>query len=118
MLLYPIVMLVIFNLGVGMVLSALYVFFQDMQYLWTIFTQLLMYLSAIFYSIDTFPEKIRILFLMNPVYLFIRYFRKIVIEATIPTLAFHGLMAFFAFAVLGLGCFMYKKYNQKFLYYV
>ena len=51
LLLYPICCLVVFNLGIGFILSALYVFFRDIQYLYGIFTLLLMYLSAIFYSI-------------------------------------------------------------------
>ena len=42
MLLLPIICLVIFNMGVGMILSAMFVFFRDIQYLWTIFSQLLM----------------------------------------------------------------------------
>ena len=50
--LYPVGMLLFFNLGMGFILSALYVFFRNMQYLWAILSQLLMYLSAVFYSID------------------------------------------------------------------
>ena len=84
-LLYPIALLVLFNIGVGLILSALFVFFRDIQYLWSVFTQLLMYMSAIFYTIDQYSYTVQCLFLLNPVYLFIRYFRKIVIEATIPT---------------------------------
>ena len=118
LLLYPVVCLVLFNLGIGLVLSALYVFFRDIQYLWTIFTQLLMYLSAIFYTIDQYSAKAQNLFLVNPVYLFIRYFRKIVIEATIPSLGFHLLMAMDVLIALGIGAWMYKKYNTRFLYYV
>lgn len=118
LLLYPIVCLLLFNLGTGLVLSALYVFFRDMQYLWTIFTQLLMYLSAIFYSIDSYPQVAKNLFLLNPVYLFIRYFRKIVIEATIPSAYFHLLMLADVLIVMGLGSWMYKKYNHRFLYYM
>ena len=48
LLLYPIACLIVFNIGMGLVLSALFVFFRDMQYLWGIMTQLLMWLSAIF----------------------------------------------------------------------
>ncbi|MBE6956691.1 MAG: ABC transporter permease [Ruminococcaceae bacterium] len=117
-LLYPTACLVLFNLGVGLVLSALYVFFRDVQYLWSVFVQLLMYMSAIFYSIDGYSPTVQNLFLLNPVYLFIRYFRKIVIEATVPSLWFHLLMAAYVIIVLGVGCRMYKKYNTKFLYYV
>lgn len=117
-LLYPIALLVLFNIGVGLILSALFVFFKDIQYLWSVFTMLLMYMSAIFYTIDNYEPMVRNLFLLNPVYLFIRYFRKIVIEATIPTAWFHLLMFADVAIVLGVGCWMYKRYNTKFLYYV
>ena len=117
-LLYPIVLLLLFNFGMGLILSALFVFFQDIQYLWSVFTMLLMYMSAIFYTIDSYSYTLQSLFLLNPVYLFIRYFRKIVIDATIPTVWFHLLMLVDVAVVLGLGCWMYKKYNHRFLYYV
>ncbi len=117
-LLYPIVMLLLFNMGVGLVLSALFIFFRDIQYLWGVFTTLLMYMSAIFYTIDGYSYTVQCLFLLNPVYLFIRYFRKIVIEATIPTIWFHLLLLADVAIVLGMGCWMYKKYNRKFLYYI
>lgn len=118
LLLYPIACLLLFNIGVGLILSALYVFFRDVEYLWSVFLQLLMYMSAVFYSIDTYSQTVQYLFLLNPVYLFIRYFRKIVIEATIPSPWFHLLMLADVALVLGVGCLMYKKYNTKFLYYI
>lgn len=118
LLLYPACLLLLFNIGVGLVLSALFVFFRDIQYLWSVFTRLLMYMSAIFYSIETYPEHVQNLFLLNPIYLFIRYFRKIVIEATVPSAWFHLLMLANVAVVAGLGCWMYKKYNTRFLYYV
>lgn len=118
LLLVPIISLLLFNIGVGLILSALFVFFRDVQYLWSIFTQLLMYLSAIFYSIDSYSPMMRNLFLLNPIYLHIRYFRKIVIDSTIPSVWFHLLLLADVAIVLGIGCWMYKKYNTKFLYYV
>lgn len=117
-LLYPICCLVLFNVGVGLILSAMFVFFRDIQYLWSVFTQLLMYMSATFYTIDSYSYTVQCLFLLNPLYLFIRYFRKIVIEATIPTIWFHLLMLADVIIVFGIGCWMYKKYNTRFLYYV
>ena len=118
LILVPIFSLLLFNIGVGLILSALFVFFRDMQYLWTVFTQLLMYISAIFYSIDSYSQTVQYLFLLNPIYLHIRYFRKIVIDGTIPTIWFHLLMLADVSIVLGIGCWMYKTYNTKFLYYV
>ena len=118
LLLYPILLLVLFNIGFGLILSALFVFFRDIQYLWTVFIQLLMYMSAIFYTIDHYDPFVQNLFLLNPIYLFIRYFRKIVIDGAIPTIWFHLLMLAYVLIVLLLGGWMYKKYNSRFLYYV
>ena len=118
LLLYPIACLVVLNLGIGLILSALFVFFRDMQYLWSVFTQLLMYMSAIFYSVDNFSPKIQRLFLANPVYVIIKYFRVIVLEGALLSWQYHLLMAAEALLVLALGCWMYKKYNHQFLYYV
>ena len=117
-LLYPIIMLLLFNLGLGLILSALYVFFRDMQYLWMVFTQLLIYVSALFYSIDSFPQRMQHAFLLNPVYLFIRYFRTVVLEGRIPSLGLHLLIAFDVFIALALGALIYIKNNTEFLYYL
>ncbi|MCL2866974.1 MAG: ABC transporter permease [Clostridia bacterium] len=117
-LIYPVAMLTILNAGVSMILSALYVFFRDIEYLYSIFTMLLMYLSAIFYSVTTYPEQIQRLFLLNPVYVYIRYFRDIVIDNKFPSLAFHLLAAGYAFILFGIGYLIYHKFNHKFLYYM
>ena len=118
LLLYPICCLMLLNIGLGLLLSALFVFFRDIEYLWTVFTQLLMYASAIFYTIDGYSPQIQRIFLANPVYLVIKYFRVIVIEGSVLSLTFHLLMAAEALLALGIGCWMYKKYNHQFLYYL
>ena len=118
MLLYPIGCLLVFNLGVGLILSALYLMFRDMKYLYDVFTLLLMYLSAIFYSIDAYSQDVQYLFYLNPIYVYIRYFRKIILEGTIPKLSFHLLAAAYAIIVMVIGAVIYKKKNYKFLYYI
>ena len=118
MLIVPIACLIVFNIGVGLILSALYVFFRDMQYLWSVFTMLLMYLSAIFYTLDSFSPLMQKLFLLNPVYVYIKYFRLIVIDNRVPSIEFNLLAIGYALFAFALGAFFYKKYNHKFLYYV
>jgi len=118
LLVYPIVMLLLFNLGVGLILSALYVFFKDIQYLWNVFTRLLMYLSAIFYTIDRYPVQIQQVFLLNPVYLCILYFRQVVIQGQVPSLLIHALSLLYSLLVCGIGVLMYQKNNHKYLYYL
>lgn len=118
LLIYPMLCLIIFNFGMGLILSSLYLMFRDMMYLYDIFTLLLMYLSAIFYSIDAYELQIQYLFYLNPVYVYIRYFRKIILESTIPKPSFHLLAAGYAIVAVVVGAIIYKKNNYKFLYYI
>lgn len=117
-LIYPIICMVIFNLGIGLILSALFVFFRDMSYLYDIFTMLLMYLSAIFYTVDIMPEKYQTMFFLNPVYVYIKYFRTVVLDGQVPSFELHLLGAFYAVMAILVGAWIYKKFNYKFLYYV
>lgn len=117
-LVYPIICLILFNLGMGLILSALYIFFKDIQYLYRLFTQVVMYGSAIFYSIDILPQNLQVLFYFNPIFVCITYFRSIVLHNAIPDLCLHLLLAGYAIVLFGIGCLVYKKYNYKFLYYV
>lgn len=118
LLLYPIICLVAFNLGVGLIVSALFVFYRDLRYLYDVFVMLLMYLSAIFYPVTALPEKYQMMFLLNPVYVYIKYFRTIVLEGKVPSAEYHLLCVFYALLALAVGGYIYKKYNHKFLYYV
>lgn len=115
---YPIICLIFINLGIGLILSALYIFFRDIQYLYRLFIQIVMYGSAIFYNIDRLPQNIQNVFYCNPIFVCITYFRSIVINNTIPEFWIHGLLAGYAIGLFGLGCYVYKKYNYKFLYYI
>lgn len=118
LLVYPIICLVFINLGIGLILSALYIFFKDIQYLYSLFTRVIMYGSAIFYSIDILPQHLQTLFYCNPIFVCITYFRSIVLHNTVPDLWLHLLLAGYALVLFGIGCCVYKKYNYKFLYYV
>lgn len=118
MLIVPIVCLVVFNLGIGLILSALYVFFRDIQYLWSVFTMLLMYMSAIFYTVDGYSPTMQALFHVNPIFVYIKYFRVVVLEGRIPGLIMHALAIGYALIAFLIGALIYKKCNHKFLYYV
>ena len=117
-LLYPVICLVLFNLGMGLILSALFVFFRDVSYLYDVFVRLLMYMSAIFYRVDAYPANVQNLFFINPVYCVIYYIRSVVIDGVIPGAQVHLLLAFYALLALSVGALIYKKKNHQFLYYM
>lgn len=118
LLIFPIGCLMVFNLGMGLILSAMYLMFRDMKYLYDIFTMLLMYVSAIFYYIDDYSQQSQYLFYLNPIYVYIRYFRMIILEKEIPQLFLHLLAIVYALIALIIGAIIYKRKNYKFLYYI
>ncbi len=117
-LIYPIVTCLLYSLGIGMILSALFVFFRDIEYLYGVFLTLLNYVSAIFYPDTIIPEQFRKLLLINPVYVYIKYFRIVVINGWIPSSEYILLCSVYALVAVAIGCLIYKKYNHEFLYYV
>ena len=118
LLIYPTITIMVFNIGVGLVLSALFVFFKDIQYLYDIFCMLLMWISAIFYSIDTFSIQTQRLFLLNPIFAHIHYFRLVVLGGLTPAWHIHVICAGYAIGAMLLGAFFYKRYNYRFVYYM
>jgi len=118
MLIFVVLCMVVFNVGMGLILSALFVFFRDVGYIYDVFLVLLNYLSAIFYKIDSFSPFIQRLFLCNPIYVYIHYFRVIVIDGNVPTFQYHMLCLIYAALSIEIGIWFYKKYNHRFLYYM
>lgn len=118
-LIYPAVCLFIFIIGAGLILSALFVFFKDIQYLYDIFTLALMYFTPIFYEVKIFEGSIALKLLnLNPLYLYIDYIRQVVLYQQIPSLTLHLMCLLYALILLRVGMGMYKKYNYMFLYYL
>lgn len=86
MLLFPInvLFMLLFSMGIGFMLSVLYVFFGDIKYLYSVILTLWMYLSAIFYPVDGLNETIKKVINMNPIYDYILFARDIVLYGTMP----------------------------------
>lgn len=117
-LIYPILCLIFINLGIGFILSALFIFFRDIAYIYSLFVTLVMYSSAIFYDIRIVPEPYQAIFYANPIFVCIDYFRTIVIYDAVPSLGMHAILAAYAAVLFAFGCWMYKRYNYQFLYYL
>ena len=116
-LLLPILCLILFNVGIGLILSALFLFFRDVQYLWSVFTLLLTYLSAIFYD----PSELGAVernFYLNPLFTYIKFFRIAVLDGRLPPTWHVLLSVFYALAFFAIGVLIYQKNNHRFLYYV
>lgn len=116
--LYPLVMLYFFSLGVGLFLSALYVFVRDIMHIWEVFCTLLVYASAIFYDPRMMAGAFQKLINLNPIYWYITSFRSCVLWGEGLTL--NMVLVCFGCAALsmGLGLWVFKKTQDKFVLYM
>lgn len=114
----PIVLLLMFTIGAGLILATVTVFFRDMEHLYGVFITLLMYGSAIFYPIEIVPENYRIFFELNPVYAFISLFRDSFLygRAFEPTTLLYAAVS--AIVLLVVGIVVFYKYQDKFILYI
>lgn len=85
----PMILLVVFSLGVGLVLSAVTVKFRDIMHLYTVFTTALMYLTPVIYPMSILPGWLYKVVMLNPLTPMLMMFRNVMINNTlidIPTL--------------------------------
>lgn len=117
-LIYDAICLFMFTLGMGLILSALMVFFRDMQYLYGLIILAWTYMTPIFYDISIISDKLISIFRANPMYQFITFARNIILYNRIPTMQ-QTLFIFFAGLItLCTGLIFFKKMQDKFIYYI
>lgn len=120
LLLVPFVLLCtfLFALGIGCALSGLAVYFRDMVHLYSVITTAWMYVTPIFWTVDILPNYIARLIKLNPLYLYIQYFRDIVLYQSVPSLWMH--IACLASGLLSviIGFAIFKKLEKKFIMYI
>lgn len=71
---------VIFEIGMGLILSTVYVFFRDMKHIYSVLLTLWTYLTPIFYKAGSLEDNKFIITVikLNPMYQFCTYFRQCV----------------------------------------
>jgi ABC-type polysaccharide/polyol phosphate export permease len=106
----PISILIIslFALGLGLIMSAFSVFFADALNIHRILLQLLMWMSGIFYSLESLPERVRTIIGLAPTYHMVTIFRAPLYSGELPPLIsiLYASGIAVAFFVVGLWTFM------------
>jgi homopolymeric O-antigen transport system permease protein len=111
----PVILIILITTGAGLLLATLNVFFKDIQYLYKIFTTLLMYASAIFYPVSIVPEQFQIFFTLNPIFAIISLFRDSFYSGT-PYDMFNIVYAtLFSTILLIIGVAIFYKYQDQFI---
>lgn len=115
---YIFVCMFLFTVGVSLFLSCVSVFLRDVFYIYGIVLVMWNYLTPVFYSIEIIPEKLQALFKLNPLYQFLTAAREIVLYGKAPSFGTLAIIGLIAVLTLGFGAFVFKKNQDKFIYYV
>lgn len=110
--------LFLFTVGMGFILSTVSVFLRDMFYIYGIIIMIWTYLTPIMYDINIIKFKFISLFKLNPLYQFINFARTIILYHQVPTLFQFIACGSWALIVLLLGIIIFRKNQDKFIYYV
>ena len=114
----PLIYVFIFSLGVGLLLASYAVFFRDLLHLYGIIILIWTYLTPIFYPISILPAKVKMLILLNPLYVYIDNFREIILYGRIPSLSSNLLCITYAFLALLIGTLAFRRTKDKFIFYI
>lgn len=106
---YDIVLLGIFVLGVGYILSIIYVYFGDIKHLYSVALRLLLYMSAIFFPVESVAPALRQIINVNPVYAYIAFARTCVMSGRIPEIGLWIQTFVWSICMFLIGYIVFKK---------
>ena len=130
----PIIELYVFCVGLGLLLAAGTVFFRDIKNIWSVVTLAWMYLTPIFYSVESFNESTEpgvivvstlglIIRRFNPMYMYIQQFRYFImqyevalIEVPCNLLVWRGALC--SVLMLAVGLLTFNATKNKFILYI
>ena len=115
---YAFLCLFMFTLGMGFILSAVSVFLRDMFYIYGIVIMMWTYLTPIMYDISTISPTLQPFLKLNPLYHYINFAREIILYGRIPQTFTWLTCIVSAVVVLIIGVVVFKKTQDKFIYYV
>ena len=108
----------LFSAGLGMLLSALAVFFRDVIHIWGVVITAWTYATPLFYPVTLLNETMLAVMQFNPMYHYVTYFRQIMMWNTTPSLM-ENLICFGMAAITFLiGFIVFRKFENKFVLFV
>lgn len=108
----------LFTVGIGMLLSCISVFLRDILHIYGIVIMIWNYVTPVFYSIEIIPENLQQLFKLNPLYQFLTAAREVVVYGRCPSIETLLIVGAIGVGTLLFGSIIFKKNQDKFIYYI
>lgn len=107
-------LLIIFTVSISLILSALNVYYRDVNLAINFLIQLWFFATPIFYSINNIPAKLKTILFLNPLAYIIENMRKCVIEGSAIILWQYFSMLIYVIVIFFISYNLFKKTEIKF----
>ena len=114
----PVLYVFIFSMGVGMILSAMAVFFRDITYIYGVLTTMLFFMTPIMYPVEILTTQVFHVLHLNPLFHFLSYFRDLALNGIIPGLWENIVCLGFALGALAIGAYVKMSQQDKYILYL
>lgn len=111
----PLLLLVMFSLGVGMILSAITVKFRDIMHLYSVFLTALTYLTPVIYPMSILPGWLYKIVMLNPLTNILMMFRDVMLNNRIFSISQLVVGAVETAIVIVLGFYVFYKNQDSFI---
>jgi lipopolysaccharide transport system permease protein len=101
------------TLGVGLIGSAINIFYRDIKQIFTLGIQLVFYATPIIYPMDLVPSQYRFLYNLNPMAGIIRAYRAVLLDNSYPDMSLI-ISAFISIVILVTGYILFKRVEPQF----
>lgn len=116
---YAFLCLFAFTLGMGFLLSTAAVFVRDVLYIYGVLIMLWMYLTPLFWDLSMLGNELYVRLLrLNPLCQYISFARHIIFTGTAPDAKSFVFCALTAGATLFVGARVFRKNQDRFVYYL
>ena len=111
----PLIFIVLFSLGVGLILSAITVKFRDIMHLYSVFVTALMYLTPVIYPMSILPKWLSPIVRANPVTNILIMFRDVMLNGNLPSISGIIIALIETVLALGIGLYVFYKNQDQFI---
>lgn len=112
--LLPLAVQVLLTLGLSFGLGSLAVFFRDITTMTGMVLNLVFFLTPIVYPANAIPEKLRVLFNINPFYFIVEMSRSVLVRGKMPDAFTILYPSIFALVIFLAGYYIFNKTKEAF----
>ncbi|MBW4561747.1 MAG: ABC transporter permease [Mojavia pulchra JT2-VF2] len=114
-LLFPFLALILVCIGVGFLVSALYVFFRDLPYFYELVVFVIWISSPVFYPAAIVPKQVKQFLGLNPLSPIIESIRQLTLSGTLPDFSLIGSALLSGIIIMSLGWACFHLWRHQFM---